>query len=196
MPRGGFIHSPVKFENKPNDQCLPFTLDLPTSHVKFIDKHEELITEGFKRAVESCLLCGIDTETKPQFFPTRNSGKSGGKGKVSGRDRQQCQNPTALIQIAIRCSDSNEYVFLLDLIALIRPEKRFDELDALLEKLFSDSSVVKIGQGLSQDLREMRDSYPDMRAFRKMMNIVDTNAFHKLIQPDVVQQVSLKNFTR
>ena len=87
-------------------------------------------------------------------------------------------------------------VFLLDLIALIRPEKRFDELDALLEKLFSDSSVVKIGQGLSQDLREMRDSYPDMRAFRKMMNIVDTNAIHKLIQPDVVQQVSLKNFTR
>ena len=186
----GFIHSPVKFENKPNDQCLPFTLDLPLSHVKFIDKHNQLIAEGFKRAVATCILCGIDTETKPQFFPSGNNNK--GKSNTKRRD----PHPTALIQIAIRCADFNEYVFILDLLALLRNEEQSNELDTLLEQLFSDSSIVKVGQGLTQDLREMRDSYPFMRAFRKMMNIVDTNAFHKLIQPDVTQQVSLKNFTR
>ena len=186
----GFTHSPVKFENNPNDQCLPFTLDLPLSHVKFIDKHDQLIAEGFKRAVETCILCGIDTETKPQFFP------SGSNGKGKSRKKRQEPHPTALIQIAVRCSDSNEYVFILDLLALLREEDQTGQLDTLLEQLFSESSIVKVGQGLAQDLREMRDSYPFMKAFRKMTNIVDTNAFHKLIQPDVTQQVSLKNFTR
>ena len=158
--------------------------------MKFIDQHEQLVLKGFKRAVDMCILCGIDTETKPQFFPPRN----GGKGNSTSKQRDP--NPTALMQIAIRCSDSNEYVFILDLLALIKKEKPINDLDILLEQLFSDSSIVKVGQGLAQDLREMRDSYPFMRAFQKMMNIVDTNALHKLIRPDVTQQVSLKNFTR
>ena len=185
---------PPKFENKAGDLCLPFTLDIPHSHLQIIDS--EVGLDRFFEVVYDSVLCGIDTETKPSF------------------SKRKTFHPTALMQIALRRTSGAEFVFILDLLALLKSgaskvamelenstrSKRVKEMRASLDKslqhLFSSRKVLKVGQGLQQDLREMRESYPTMEAFKQMVNVVETNAFHRHIQPNVVQNVSLKNFTR
>ena len=181
-----------KFENKMGDLCLPFTFDIPHSHLVIIDSKVGL--DNFSKVASESVLCGIDTETKPHF------------------NRKKEFHPTALIQIALRRADGVEFVFLLDLLMLLKGEatgtakrKQCDTenlseirntLDTCLQKLFSDKNIIKVGQRLHQDLREMRDSYPKMEAFKLMCNVIETNTFHRYLQPEITQNISLKNFTR
>jgi ribonuclease D len=166
-----------KFENNSTDKCLPFHFDIPFSHLKWVDTDTPNVLESFVDALENVVIVGIDTETKPNF------------------KRGECANPTALMQIALRSSSGIELVFLLDLLSLMSGVLK-DVVDRALIGLFSNEKVIKIGQGLSQDLRELRDSYPSSSAFREMRSVIDTNVFHRHLQPTVLQNVSLKNFTR
>eukprot|EP00596_Hydrurales_sp_CCMP1899_P004330 CAMPEP_0119045060 /NCGR_PEP_ID=MMETSP1177-20130426/36708_1 /TAXON_ID=2985 /ORGANISM="Ochromonas sp, Strain CCMP1899" /LENGTH=234 /DNA_ID=CAMNT_0007016175 /DNA_START=185 /DNA_END=886 /DNA_ORIENTATION=- len=60
----------------------------------------------------------------------------------------------------------------------------------------SSSDIVKVGQGLENDLREICTSYPALTAFKDVPSIIDTNKLLRYLQPEIRQDVSLKNLTR
>ncbi|CAK9252174.1 unnamed protein product [Sphagnum jensenii] len=70
------------------------------------------------------------------------------------------------------------------------------ELDSLLQPLFLDRKVIKVGQGLYQDFKELKASFPSMKAFRHCNSIIETNALHQYLNKEITYNVSLKNFTR
>ena len=169
-----------KFENNACDQCLPFTLDIMKSNLIYVSAKDGL--NRFCDSIKDCLLVGIDTETKPSFYCKR-------KGVIE---------PTSIVQIAVRESTGVEKVFILDLLRLLGSGTSDIRslVDEGLSSLFCNPKILKLGQGLTQDLRELRESYPDIKAFHSMQSMVDTNTVHKYLVPNTKQLVSLKNFTR
>lgn len=169
----------IKFENSKTDQMLPFHLDIPYENLKLLSQGcVKADLTHFSEVIQDTILAGIDTETKPARR----------RGEV---------NPTALIQIALRRAKGVEAVFVLDLLYLFSSKCDLKStINECLCNLFSNKKIIKIGQGLTQDLRELRDSYPDVTAFRELLSVVDTNTLHKHIQPQTLQNISLKNFTR
>ena len=65
-------------------------------------------------------------------------------------------------------------------------------LDDILTKVFLDELCIKVGQGLDNDLRELCRSYPQMKAFKEMKATIETNAFIRLLDPEIRQTLSLK----
>lgn len=116
----------------------------------------------------------IDTERRPSF-------------------RKKEKHPTALFQIAIRTKNSTEICFILDFILM--SEETFSSICTGLRGLFMDRNIIKLGQGLENDLKEISDSYPQTDAFQCCTSILEGNTLLRYIQPQVIQLVSLKNLT-
>lgn len=80
------------------------------------------------------------------------------------------QNPCSLLQIAVRDAESKEEVFVLDLLTM--PPKMYN---STLCDVFLSKSVVKLGQGFYQDLKELALAYPKASCFRVAKSVVEVN---------------------
>lgn len=121
----------------------PFIVDIPPSNVIWVQHMKSLVqAEGLLRA---CFICGIDTESRPSFR----------KGRPN--------NPTALVQIAVRISAVSddiwtEHVLLLDMNALSCSTECSAKVYDMLSALFVNSQVYKIGLGLKEDIANLFSS--------------------------------------
>lgn len=80
------------------------------------------------------------------------------------------QNPSSLLQIAVRDATHKEEVFVLDLLTM--PPKMYN---SALSEIFLSKSIVKLGQGFYQDLKELALSYPKASCFRVAKSVVEVN---------------------
>lgn len=80
------------------------------------------------------------------------------------------QNPCSLLQIATRDAEGKEEVFVLDLLNL--PPKMYN---STLCEVFLSKSIVKLGQGFYQDLKELALAYPKASCFRVAKSVVEVN---------------------
>lgn len=162
------------------DKMLPFVFDLPSASLIFVD-NEKLIV-SFKTFAKDAILIGIDTETKPTFIPKRF---------IIGKP-----NPTALIQIAIRTAIGSEKVFVVDLLKICANSQLAFALDAALQHVMHSTTCIKLGQGLTNDIRELAEAYPTMKAFRLVNSVLETHDLIKYLQPVLRNPMSLKNLTK
>ena len=157
-----------------SDSCLPYTLDLQNDIV--------IVTIRNLKNLESILadayIIGIDTETRPSFY---------NKKTRFGR------YPTSIIQIAVRNKSEEEFVAILDLLNISSDGKAMNELNRILLNCLLNEDVVKVGQGLMNDLSEICTAYPTLSSFRDVPSIMDTNILYRHLQPEVKQDISLKN---
>lgn len=153
------------------DDFLSFCFDLHKSSLIIIDDDLSRLSEYLALPIK---LVGIDTETPPYA----------------------AKKITTLIQLAIRTEQDVECVFLIDLLKLSKMKPRLEELDLLLAPIFFNSKIIKLAQGLQQDFTELCVSYPQMTAFKSCNGVVETNALHQLLNPQISYNISLKNLTR
>lgn len=165
------------FEIDESDRCLPYTLDLQDDVIYVTTKN--LIE--LERILSDAYILGIDTETRPSFFNRKNR-----------FDRF----PTSIIQIAARTKSEQEFVAIVDLLNFSESDGALVALDNVLMKPMSSSDVVKMGQGLENDLREICMFYPKLNAFKDVPSIVDTNVLYRFLLPEIKQDTSLKNLTK
>ncbi|CAK4100495.1 unnamed protein product [Aphanomyces euteiches] len=135
--------------------------------VQFISKASQLANchACFQKAV----VVGLDTETKPEF-------KKGAP-----------QNPTSLLQIATRDKKGKEDVFILDLLAL-KP----GDYNDMLSELFLAPSIVKMGQSLFSDLKELVQSYPSATCFNAVKSAMEANDLFRAIEGPNLPMMSLQ----
>ncbi|CAM9654797.1 unnamed protein product, partial [Phaeothamnion confervicola] len=153
-----------------SSDALPFRFDLPGQRPQLVASVQELT--AVTAAMQSALLLGIDTETKPLFR--------------KGAARQ----PTSLMQIAVRGAGGAEVVFILDLLALSRFPAAVDEA---LARVMEDREVFKLGQGLRDDLKQLAFSYPAIQSFRHVRGILERSNVHLLqLNPGVAHTVALR----
>uniref|UniRef100_K3X8W4 3'-5' exonuclease domain-containing protein n=1 Tax=Globisporangium ultimum (strain ATCC 200006 / CBS 805.95 / DAOM BR144) TaxID=431595 RepID=K3X8W4_GLOUD len=74
------------------------------------------------------------------------------------------------MQIAVRDADNKEEVFVLDLLTM--PPKMYN---STLSDVFLSKSILKLGQGFYQDLKELAQSYPKASCFRVAKSVVEVN---------------------
>lgn len=174
------LRSKIEFEQSLDDLMLPFTFDLPSSKLIFVDNVDQL--DLFAEAVADCVVMGIDTETQPAFAPRKAN--------------HHQTHPTSILQLALRSSKGEEVVFILDLYVCAMDVDYQEKLDDLLTTVFRDEAVFKIGQGLWNDVDELHLCYPSMRAFHTINSIIETNAMVKVLVPETMQLMSLKKMVR
>lgn len=163
-----------------SDMMLPFFFDLQDSALIFVDSAASL--DRLASILADCVVLGIDTETKPNFQKRVHKHMGG-------------RNPTALMQLAVRSSAGIETVLLADLLALGKLGL-MDRFDEAMRRVLLDSGCIKIGQSLANDFRELCAAYPRVRAFQQVSSIVDTTSLVKVLQPELKQQLSLKNIVK
>lgn len=166
----------LAFEIDQNDRCLPFVLDL-NSDIIYVTTENLYELE---RILSDAYILGIDTETRPSFY---------------NRQTKFWRYPTSIIQIAARSRSDEEFVAIVDLLNFSANEESLAALDNVLLKVMSSIDVVKMGQGLEHDLREICMFYPTLAAFKDVPSIVDTNVLYRFLHPEVKQDTSLKNLT-
>ena len=156
-----------------SNSCLPYTLDLKSDII--------LLTSRNLRKLQDILLgayiIGIDSETRPSFYDRHN---------------KYARNPTALIQIAVRNKKGVEFVAIVDLLQISSDVMAMDELNRILLESMSNAEIVKVGQGLENDFREICASYPCLTSLQDVPSILDTNVLYRQIFPEVRQDISLK----
>lgn len=168
-----------KFEEDVDDMCLPFAFDLPLDHLVMVDC-DKALKELQLRLADATLL-GIDTETQP--------------GEWINFER--VEHPTSTIQIAIRAHDSDEYVFLVDMLTLSKSPVLMQELDIVLTAAFSSDSITTIGHELRQDIAQLHRHYPEMTCFRSISRVLELNTMHRYIHAKDSSSIhSLKHFAR
>jgi ribonuclease D len=160
-----------------SDKCLPFTLDLK-DEIKYITSQN--LTE-LEDILSDAYIVGIDTETRPSFY---------------NKKTRFAQYPTSIIQVAVRTKVEQEHAFIIDLLSFGNNDATLHLLNKSLLATMSSSDIVKVGQGLENDLREICTSYPALTAFKDVPSIIDTNKLLRYLQPEIKQDVSLKNLTR
>jgi len=180
MQRGKHKNSKKKFHSKllkkntleinENDICLPFAFDLAWENLCFINSAEDMTP--VRNFLKNTKIAGLDTETKPAF---QNSSP---------------RNPVALLQIAARLPSGLEKVFVLDLITLL--PRYTSVIDEILLPLLSSPDIIKLGQGLAQDVRELHASYPASKCFETLCGCLETNALHRVLHPNIKHDVGLK----
>ena len=157
-----------------SNSCLPYTLDLKNDII--------LLTSRNLRKLHDILLgayiIGIDSETRPSFYDRHN---------------KYARNPTALIQIAVRNKKGIEFVAIVDLLQISSDVMAMDELNKILLESMSNAEIVKVGQGLENDFREICASYPCLTSLQDVPSILDTNVLYRQIFPEVRQDISLKS---
>ncbi|GLD95475.1 hypothetical protein PINS_up004120 [Pythium insidiosum] len=131
-------------------QAPMYTIERPEELVKFVDDKETM--HYFSERARLATIVGIDTETRPQF-----------------RDKHRSHR-CSLLQIALRLRDTKEEVFILDLLKL-KPHM----YNKTLLGLFLSQSVIKLGQSLLGDLKELASSYPGASCFRVAKAVVEVN---------------------
>ena len=121
-------------------------------------------------------VLGIDTETKPVRT----------KGLIL---------PTSIMQIAVRQRfTQNESVVIIDLLDIKKAGKLMI-LDKILKPVMSDKTILKIGQELKWDIKEVSSAYTELSAFRTVYSILETVVLHRAINPKERHTPSLKNLT-
>lgn len=163
-----------------DDTMLPFVFDLPESSLKMVLSEENI--EELKRSLSDAILIGIDTETKPTFVP---------KHKLIGGP-----HPTSIIQIAVRSPKHLENVFIVDMLHIARHTRLLILLDNALQQGLLENQCFKLGQGLTNDLRELAEAYPAMKSFRLVSCVLETHDLMKYMKPVLVNPLSLKNIVK
>lgn len=159
---------------------LPFVFDLPESSLKMV-LNEEQIQQMKVSLINACLI-GIDTETKPTFVPRHQM--------VGG------PHPTSIIQIAVRGPKSKEEVFVVDMLHISKNSKLMATLDIALQQGLLENQCFKLGQGLTNDLRELAEAYPNVKAFRLVNCVLETHDLMKYMKPVLTNPISLKNLVK
>jgi 3'-5' exonuclease len=157
-----------------SDSCLPYTLDL-RNDIVFITVRN---LKNLESILADAYIIGIDTETRPSFY---------------NRKTRFGRYPTSIIQIAVRNKSEEEFVAILDLLNISSDGKALNDLNRILLNCLSDDRVVKVGQGLMNDLSEICTAYPTLSSFRNVPSIMDTNVLYRHLQPEIKQDISLKN---
>ncbi|TMW62790.1 hypothetical protein Poli38472_005408 [Pythium oligandrum] len=127
-----------------------YTIARPDQVIHFVSTKQQW--EQCEARLKAATIIGIDTETRPDFT---------GKRKF---------NPSSLLQLGIRTADMKEEVIILDLLSL--PPKVYN---ATLSQLFLSKSIIKLGQGLFSDLKELAASYPAASCFKVAKGVVEVN---------------------
>jgi 3'-5' exonuclease len=157
-----------------SDSCLPYTLDL-RNDIVFVTVRN---LKNLESILADAYIIGIDTETRPSFY---------------NRKTRFGRYPTSIIQIAVRKKSEEEFVAILDLLNISVDGKAMNDLNRILLNCLSDDNVVKVGQGLMNDLSEICTAYPTLSSFRDVSSIMDTNVLYRHLQPEIKQDISLKN---
>lgn len=213
----------VIFNFSNDDQMLPFTFDLPQSHLVIVSNSSSLFL--LKNSLEDALLLGIDTETQPSFI------KKSSYNSRNGIDSNTKLHPTSLIQMAVRAINGKEMVFILDLLELnklhllsatsstsfgsngsssdkgfgkdylyenqkINSHRRVVTLDEVLIGPLTNPNIVKIGQGLARDFKELYEAYPKVMAFKYIRSILDTSTFISHLKPEIKRIFSLRHLVK
>ena len=84
--------------------------------------------------------------------------------------------PTSIIQIAVRQRPNqnesvDESVIIIDLLDIKKGGKMM-ALDKILKPVMSDNTILKFGQELEWDLKDLSKSYTELSAFRTVHNIL------------------------
>ncbi|KAG5188984.1 ribonuclease H-like domain-containing protein, partial [Tribonema minus] len=170
---GGFVqHSQWQYHTPDQETAtaMPYVLDIPSDKVTMVDTPAALQWAG--SVLRDSSIIALDTETQPNFTP------------------RSPPHRTALLQIASRAADGTEAVFLIDLLALL--PLCAEAMDSALYHCFRSEDILKVGHGLVQDVRELYMFYPQVAAFRRMNGVLEANAMHKQLDPEVVNMLSLK----
>jgi hypothetical protein len=173
----------AKLEQVEDDLCLPFLFDLQPLHssLQYIQTHshcQDILHFIQQHPVQ---MIGIDTETEPSYG-----------------------HKTSLIQLAVRFTDHLEVIYIFDLLTLsqsvkkgkVKEEESLSPCNEILTLLCSDESIVKIAHGLKQDAEELLASYPTLTGLSHIVHVIETNALHQKLHPQVTALVSLKYLTR
>ena len=107
--------------------------------------------------------------------------------------------------MAIRTTNNDENVVIIDLLEILSPMNSNSnnrlglgvelvrlEFDAIMKPSFENDSIIKIGQGLLQDIKELQQSYPFMTSFHHVNGILDTATLMRHLHPEVLTNLSLK----
>ena len=173
-------YSNLAFEQAVDDKMLPFAFDLSSSSLSFVESDIQM--NQLQIELSCAILVGIDTETKPTFVPKRF--QKGGP------------NPTSLIQIATRAPNGHEKVFVVDLLKISASAPLLFALDSMLQKVLLNEKCIKMGQGLTADMRELAMSYPNVKAFRLSKSVLETHDVVKYLYPEIKNPMSLKNLVK
>ena len=117
-------------------------------------------------------LIGIDTETKPTFR----------KGEY---------HRTSILQLAIRTNADIESTVIVDLMGFGSDEKLRD-LNDVLTPVMQSPTIIKIGQGLNQDFKEIYVAYPGLSAVMAVNGVIEVNWIYRHLYPEIKQDISLK----
>lgn len=173
-----------KYEIDHNNKMLPFIFDISRKSLHYINSNN---ISKLKELMKDCTLLGIDTETKPNFKPNNPH-----------------KPKTSLLQIAIRNINNDENVVIIDLLEILSPTQSTGnrlglgselvqvEFDTILRPYFTDENILKIGQGLMQDIKELQQSYPHIIAFQSINGILDTSSLMRHLHSEVLNNLSLK----
>mmetsp|Transcript_31481 Transcript_31481/g.72380 ORF Transcript_31481/g.72380 Transcript_31481/m.72380 type:complete len:360 (+) Transcript_31481:1161-2240(+) len=129
-----------KLKGKAQVHVPYLTLDLPASNIISVDSLETI--EAMATELRKGKAVGIDSEWRPTGFLV--------------------QTRCALLQLA-----NETTVFLVDLHSLLTrgDEISAEALDRALILVFADAGIAKLVFGLKDDIRTLRSSFPQMRAF-------------------------------
>lgn len=166
----------MKFEINNDDNCLPFVYDLSEPfHLIYSTNLEELRT-----LCKDCVLLGIDTESRPSFYIPQSKRKH-----LSNQN-----NRVSLLQIAIRNRIGNESVAIVDLQDIFSSSSPkslptstsstasspVDTLSSIISPIMRDPSVIKIGQGLVQDMSQLFTSFHEFSSSQRPLPRRDMNS--------------------
>ncbi|XP_069465883.1 exonuclease mut-7 homolog isoform X2 [Ambystoma mexicanum] len=136
-----------------------YQLPFPRTNIHFLQSLEE-VAECKRVVLKPGQVVGIDMEWRPSFGVIE-------KSRVS------------LIQIAVK-----ECVFLLDLLRLPKKvEGEECELANFITAVFTDSTITKLGYGMTGDLNCLVPTYPSFKDLdKKVKGMLDLLAVHKMLQ--------------
>jgi hypothetical protein len=165
--------------NEALEKKVVFIIDVPSS-----DFHLVQTTAGlrcFEQHLQHCIMAGIDTETLPMFI----------KGVAD-------KNPTALLQVAMRCQSEDvitDMVFIIDLYVLVQDSATHSLLSRLLQSLFSNENIIKLGQGLDLDIQELLDRYSSFifgdNEVYSLASVLEISDMHDLYTTNEIQKVKV-----
>ncbi|XP_071430317.1 exonuclease mut-7 homolog isoform X2 [Pithys albifrons albifrons] len=138
-----------------------YQLPIPQENIHFLQTWEEAL-QCWEKVLQPGQVVGVDMEWKPSFGMV-------GKPRV------------ALLQMAVR-----EEVFLLDLPRLLQTaeeEGDKERLPRLIQRLYCDAAITKLGYGMSGDLSSLAATCSALRDTDKQLHgVVDLLTVDKQLQ--------------
>lgn len=110
---------------------------------------------ALKRLLHDAHLIGIDTDTKPSFI----------KGEY---------HSTSILQLAIRSTSNVESIVIVDL-RNFEGNKKLSDLNDVLTPVMRSSTIIKIGQDLRDDFKQMTVAYPSLSALTAANGLIEIN---------------------